>query len=217
MSNTEADKSKNNKNNCTRKELSKKQLNRLAEVFAISFKGYKLLEFFADHKYKASKMKSLWKMSFSSMPDSSRVFYDNEDFNSAAVMIPTSEDHTGVIKYIFSGGISLIFNMGLASSLRMLRFEDFAGNIKSKYATKNCWYFYVFVTMPEYRGKGIGTKVLTNIIEFLDNRQEDCYLETLSPSNVQYYERYGFELKETVEYPEGNFTIHAMLRTAKKK
>ena len=51
----------------------------------------------------------------------------------------------------------------------------------------------------------------------LDEREQDCYLETLSPVNVEIYKKYGFELKEEVKVPNTNLTLYAMLRRAKIK
>jgi predicted acetyltransferase len=53
------------------------------------------------------------------------------------------------------------------------------------------------------------------MLNYLDEHQQDCYLETLSPVNVEIYKKYGFELKEEVKVPNTNLTLYAMLRTAK--
>ena len=99
---------------------------------------------------------------------------------------------------------------------RMTSFEKFAMEIKNKYAEPGCWYLYVFVTMPNYRGKRLGTKVMKPMLQYLDEHQQDCYLETLLPINVDIYKRFGFELKEEVKVPNTDLTLYAMLRTAKK-
>ena len=69
--------------------------------------------------------------------------------------------------------------------------------------------------MPELRGKGIGKKILTPMFNYLDQHNQDCYLETLLPINVDIYKKFGFELKEEVKVPNSDLTMYAMLRTAK--
>ena len=88
--------------------------------------------------------------------------------------------------------------------------------IKNKYATQGCWYLYAFVTMPEFRSKGLGSKIMKPMLKYLDDNNQDCYLETLLPINVDIYKRYGFELKESIKVPGTDLTLYAMLRTAKK-
>ena len=97
----------------------------------------------------------------------------------------------------------------------MTSFEKFAMEIKNKYAGEGCWYLYVFVTMPDYRGKRLGTKLMKPMLEYLDEHNQDCYLETLLPINVDIYKKFGFELKEEVKVPNTDLILYAMLRTAK--
>ena len=99
----------------------------------------------------------------------------------------------------------------------MTSFEKFAMEIKNKYASQGCWYLYAFVTMPEFRGKGVGRKILTPMFNYLDEHNQDCYLETLLPINVEIYKKFGFELKEEVKVPNTDLILYAMLRTAKSK
>jgi predicted acetyltransferase len=54
------------------------------------------------------------------------------------------------------------------------------------------------------------------MLNYFDEHNLECYLETLSPTNVEIYKRYGFELKEEVKVPNADLTLYAMLRPAKK-
>lgn len=113
--------------------------------------------------------------------------------------------------------MSIVPKMGIKGIKKMSDFENFANKIKRKYAKKNCWYLYTFVTMPGHRGKGLGSKLMKPMLEYLDKNNQDCYLETLKEVNVGIYEKYGFELMKTVEFPNTDLTLYAMLRSAKKK
>jgi predicted acetyltransferase len=70
--------------------------------------------------------------------------------------------------------------------------------------------------MPEFRGKGLGSKIIKPMLNYLDAHNQECYLETLSPTNVEIYKKYGFELKEEVKVPNADLILYAMLRPAKK-
>ena len=109
----------------------------------------------------------------------------------------------------------MVSQLVIKSTKKMTAFEKFAMEIKNKHAKHGCWYLYVFVTLPEFRGKGFGSKIMRPMLKYLDDNNQDCYLETLLPINVGIYQNYGFELKEEVKVPNTDLTLYAMLRTAK--
>ena len=141
---------------------------------------------------------------------------DSEDVNSLAIFSPYEKGRVSIWKYIKAGGLGLIPSIGIKTTKRMTSFEKFAMKIKNKHSKPGCWYLYVFVTMPEFRGKGLGSKIMKPMLEYLDEKNQDCYLETLVPINVEIYKKYGFELKEEVNVPNTDLTLYAMLRTTKQ-
>lgn len=196
-------------------ELNKKEISEMANVLAVSFKDYPLFEYFAANKYNVTKMKSFWKVSLRTILDAAQIAVDSEEHKSVAVFLPNKKSYVSIGRYVKAGGIGMVCEVGIPMLIRMLRFEDFAAEVKNRYVTPNCWYLYAFVTLPELRGKGIGAKTLKAMIEFLDRHQRDCYLETLSLVNVEIYGRHGFELKEVINVPGTDMTLYAMLRPCK--
>ena len=162
-------------------------------------------------------MTKFWKVSLKTMSEKTFFLADSEDANSLAIFSPYEKGGISIWKYIKAGGLGLIPSIGIGMTKRMTKFEKFAMEIKDKYANHSCCYLYMFVTMPEFRGKCLGSKITRPILEHLDERNQDCYLETLSPINVEIYKRYGFELKEDVKVPNTDLTLYAMLRTSKTK
>jgi GNAT superfamily N-acetyltransferase len=195
--------------------LNKKDFDVFANNLAVSFKGYPLFEYFANDKYNVSKMKKFWKVSLKTMSDKTFFLADSEEANSLAIFSPYEKGGVSVWKYIKSGGLGLISSMGIKTVKRMTSFEKFAMEIKNKYANPGCWYLYVFVTMPEFRSKGLGSKIMKPMLDYLDKHNQDCYLETLLPVNVKIYKKFGFELKEEVKVPNADLILYAMLRPAK--
>lgn len=195
--------------------LSKKDIDVFANNLAVSFKGYPLFEYFANNKYNVRKMKKFWKVSLKTMSDKTFFISDSEEANSLAIFSPYEKGGVSIWKYIKAGGLGLIPSIGIKMAKRMTSFEKFAMEIKDKYAQPGCWYLYVFVTMPELRGKGAGSKIMKPMLKYLDDNNENCYLETLLPINVEIYKKFGFELKEEVKVPNTDLTLYAMLRTAK--
>ena len=195
--------------------LNKKDFDIFANNLAISFKGYPLFEYFANNKYNIKKMKKFWKVSLKTMSDKTIFLADSTKANSLAIFSPYEKGGISIWKYIKAGGLGLIPSIGIKTTKKMTSFEKFAMKIKNKYASQGCWYLYAFVTMPEFRGNGVGKKILTPMFNYLDEHNQDCYLETLLPINVEIYKKFGFELKEEIKVPNTDLTLYAMLRTAR--
>ena len=195
--------------------LSKKDINTMANNLAISFQGYPLFEYFAGIKYSVSKMRKFWQVSLKTMSEKTFFLTDSENVNSLAIFSPYEKSSVSLWKYIKAGALGMIPRMGFSCVKKMSSFEKFAMEIKNKHAKPGCWYLYAFVTMPEFRGKGLGSKIMKPMLKYLDDNHQDCYLETLLPINVDIYEKFGFELKEEIKVPNTDLTLYAMLRTAK--
>lgn len=195
--------------------LDKKDLDIFSNHLAISFKGYPLFETLSNYKYNLKKMKRFWKVSLKTILKESFFLTDSKEANSLAIFSPYQKEGISTWQYIKAGALSLIPTMGIKMTKRMTSFEKFALKIKNKYAKDGCWYLFAFVTIPEFRGKGLGSKIIKPMLNYLDTQKQDCYVETLSPTNVEIYKKYGFELKEEVKVPNTDLILYAMLRPAK--
>ena len=194
--------------------LDKKDFDVFSNNLAISFKGYPLFEYFANDNYNIKKMKKFWKVSLKTMSDKTFFLTDSEEANSLAIFSPYEKGGVSIWKYIKAGGLGLIPSIGIKMVRRMTSFEKFAMEIKNKHSKPGCWYLYVFITMPQFRGKGLGSKIMKPMLDYLDEHNQDCYLETLLSINVEIYKKFGFELKEEIRVPNTDLTLYAMLRTA---
>lgn len=195
--------------------LDKKELEIFSNNLAVSFKGYPLFEELSNYKYNVRKMKTFWKVSLKTISKKSFFLADSDQAHSLAILSPYQKGGISTWEYVKAGALWLLPTMGIKTTNRMTSFEKFALEIKNKYANPDCWYLYVFATMPEFRGKGIGSKIIKPMLNYLDENKQDCYLETVSFANVEIYKKYGFELKEEVKVPNADLILYAMLRPAK--
>ena len=67
--------------------------------------------------------------------------------------------------------------------------------------------------LPEFQGKGYGSKLLTHMLNKDDRHAIPVYLETNKESNVRFYERFGFKVKEHGIIPETDVPAWFMLRS----
>ncbi|MBQ0740475.1 GNAT family N-acetyltransferase, partial [Aquimarina celericrescens] len=64
-------------------------------------------------------------------------------------------------------------------------------------------HLWIMGTIPKSKGKGIGTKLLKEVLEYY-GKTKPIYLETTTESNMHFYKKLGFKVfNETyaLEYP----------------
>ncbi|WP_428482111.1 GNAT family N-acetyltransferase [Pyruvatibacter mobilis] len=79
-------------------------------------------------------------------------------------------------------------------------------------------HFYLFTigVVPEGQGKGLGGALLRSGLEQVDRASMPAFLESSKPENIPIYQRYGFELTEEPDLPEGCPPIYPMWREARR-
>ncbi len=66
--------------------------------------------------------------------------------------------------------------------------------IDKNHPAESHYYLEYLGVEPEYQGKGFGSYILKHLIELADKRGVGCYLENANPRNVNFYQRFGFEI-----------------------
>ena len=87
--------------------------------------------------------------------------------------------------------------------------------LKKKYTNHECWYLYNVTIKPKCQGKGLCSEILNPMFEYLDENNQDCYLETHTEENVELYKHYNFELLEVSNIPKTNVKHYSMIRRSK--
>lgn len=77
------------------------------------------------------------------------------------------------------------------------------------------WYLSALGVDPDRQRQGIGTALLTTILERADADRMPAYLETATAHNVLLYERHGFEVVEELILPRTDVRGWLMLRSAR--
>jgi ribosomal protein S18 acetylase RimI-like enzyme len=65
------------------------------------------------------------------------------------------------------------------------------------------WYLPFIGVDPDWQGKGIGTALLQPVLERCDRERLPAYLEASTPRNRACYERSGFHVTGTIDFPDG--------------
>jgi len=120
--------------------------------------------------------------------------------------IDYSGDHKGVAMWIgpdnpfpkdikiFSMGMILYpFKIGIRNFLRAL---DLSGQWSRGHKKMPARHYYLVVmgVEPEFQGKGIGSDLMQYALKKIDNEKLECYLETVTPEDVKFYEKHNFKV-----------------------
>jgi ribosomal protein S18 acetylase RimI-like enzyme len=65
------------------------------------------------------------------------------------------------------------------------------------------WYLAVLGTDPAHQGHGVGSTLMTPILEHCDHEGMPAYLESSKESNIAFYSRHGFKVTGEIRLPGG--------------
>lgn len=102
--------------------------------------------------------------------------------------------------------------MGRASLDTYNAIVAFMSAASGKVVNNNCWYLSIVGILPEQQGKGLGAELLEQILKETDRLQVPTYLETFTPRNVTFYNRFGYRIVESIHEPTTDATYQVMLR-----
>jgi ribosomal protein S18 acetylase RimI-like enzyme len=96
-------------------------------------------------------------------------------------------------------------------SLRMLRLtsrrapKTLVGfrRIEKRHPHEPHFYLSVLGVEPAGQGRGLGSALMAPMLARCDQEGVGAYLESSKQSNVRFYERHGFRVREEIRFPRG--------------
>jgi ribosomal protein S18 acetylase RimI-like enzyme len=79
------------------------------------------------------------------------------------------------------------------------------------------WYILVLGVHPDHQGKGLGGELLRQILRKADEESVAVYLESSNPKNLDFYGKYGFEVREEIVPVRGCPPIWGLVRQSVPK
>lgn len=68
---------------------------------------------------------------------------------------------------------------------------------------QDCFYLQFIGVAPDQQGRGLGSRLLTSVLQRCDATGTPAYLEATSVSNRRLYQRHGFETTGELSLPQG--------------
>ena len=138
-----------------------------------------------------------------------QVFVDDQH-RGAAVWAAPGEWKAGVIDVLRLMPVSIpLFGRNLVRGLRAL------GALERSHPSEPHWYLEFVGTHPDHQGTGIGSALVRAVTDRCDSEGLPAYLESSKESNVPFYARHGFEVRDEIHLPSGGPTLWPMWREPK--
>jgi ribosomal protein S18 acetylase RimI-like enzyme len=84
--------------------------------------------------------------------------------------------------------------------------------LHQKHADEPHYYLDNLGVVPSAQGQGFSSKLIRPILEKADSEKVIVYTDTVTPSNVAFYEHFGFQCVEVCPNQETGITVYALRR-----
>lgn len=119
----------------------------------------------------------------------------SEDHNGCALILHP-ERKAGLIETI-SLDLKLAFrSIGLSRVRKVMKREKL---IKAHQPREPFHYLWFIGVYPDSQGKGIGSKLLDDILQYYQKDERPFYLETSVLTNLPWYKKYGFKIINEID------------------
>jgi ribosomal protein S18 acetylase RimI-like enzyme len=180
----------------------------ITEILYQSFKENKSVNYIVKQDSKReNRIKSLMDYSFDVCYLFGDIYLSEDDKACALVLYP--EQKKATLKSI-SLDIKLMLNcIGIGNIAKALNRESKIKEIQPK---EKIYYLWFIGVDPRYQGKGIGSKLMEELIKDSEEKQRPIYLETSTLKNIPWYKKFGFEIYHELEFSYKLFFLKRLVR-----
>jgi GNAT superfamily N-acetyltransferase len=94
------------------------------------------------------------------------------------------------------------------------RIVGFMAPLAANLVPAGAWYLSIVGVLPSAQGQGLGASLLASTLAEASQARVPCYLETFSPRNLRFYERFGFRRVASYREPTTHADYAVMLRNS---
>ncbi|MFA6581525.1 MAG: GNAT family N-acetyltransferase [Paludibacter sp.] len=168
--------------------------NVVVDILTKSFKDDPHINFLLEKSKNKNKLRIIMEYVFEESFNKGEI-YLNED-NTAVALWNTSKKEKFNWKYIYRN-ISFLFNIGLESTLRILKMDKLVYKFHPK--TGQYAHLYSIGVLPESQGKGYAKKLINFMVDKMSKTKAALYLETANSTNIGIYNKIGFHVFNTID------------------
>jgi ribosomal protein S18 acetylase RimI-like enzyme len=118
--------------------------------------------------------------------------YYTDDHKAIAMWLGPEKPVVEDIKILSMGLILYPFKIGLRNFMRLL---DIDGQWKKEHKKEDKRHYYLMAigVEPEFQQKGMGSRLMQVGLKKADDEKLECFLETVTPEDVRFYEKHSFK------------------------
>ncbi len=185
---------------------SEKDKRAVIDILCQSFKENKSVNFVVkqDHR-KERRLRTLMEYSYYQGSRNGKV-YLNEDKTACAIILYSTKKKTNLQDIYWD--VKLVLKcIGLMRIFKVLKRESIIKQNHPTFAFVHLWYIGV---LPGLQGKGIGGKLMNEILNEASKNNLPIYLETSTERNFKFYESLGFSIKNS--FTDLGYKLHVYLK-----
>lgn len=130
---------------------------------------------------------------------------EGDSWTSVTAMLPPSKNVANPLTFLPAGGWGILRALGVSGCYRLL-FEFPTPVEKLKRLTMgDQHYFYVFIvaTLPHGRGKGLASKIVSQILHLAQQQGRNVWLEATTEQSKAVYQKLGFRVVGDIVLGQG--------------
>lgn len=164
--------------------------NVVVDILTRSFDTNKSINFVVKQdKNRVNRIKELMSYSFELCFLFGEVFLSSEKNACALVLFPDKKKTT--IKTIL-WSVRLIYkSIGIMNLWKVLKRES---KVKKIHTKEPMYYLWFGCVDPKHQNKGVGTKLMHDLVQDSVSKERSLYFETSTIKNLPAYQKYGFQI-----------------------
>jgi GNAT superfamily N-acetyltransferase len=101
---------------------------------------------------------------------------------------------------------------GPAALWRFFQAVDCVSRVHQQHVPEPHWYLFILTVAPACQGQGLGGRLIRPILDRADAAGLPCYLETVNPASVPFYQKHGFAVVHHAHLPDGSTPFWGLRR-----
>ena len=178
------------------RRVSEEEYGKVVEILSEAFFEDPMIKYvFKDRERK--EIRRLYGVMTKAYAPSSDIYFDSEEPNGMIQWID-SEKEPGVMAWLRSGAMRMI-GSPVSSLFRLMKTGMEIFKTQKECMKEHNLHLILLAVLPRKQGMGIGKKLMNLFIQEADFRGLPSYLETQNPSNLGFYESFGFSVVKQIE------------------
>jgi len=121
------------------------------------------------------------------------TIYYTDDHKGIAMWLGPEKPMVDDIKILSMGLIKYLYKVGVKDFFRLLGINGQWDREHKKLGKKH-YYLMVIGVEPEFQQRGIGSSLMRAGLKKADDDKLECFLETVTPQDVRFYQKHYFEV-----------------------